>query len=129
MAGSGSRCPGGGGITPNEAEKLFRLVLQLQPHDPWAEPALAHLMARMGRTAEADAMLVHLRSHREQGRLNRVAEAVVHAGFGRPEAALIALEQAARERDDDLVLAALDPRLRWLRSEPRFQMVFDRLRS
>lgn len=112
-----------------EAEKLFRLVLQLQPHDPWAEPALAHLMARTGRTAEAESMLVHLRSHREQGRLNRVAEAVVHAGFGRREAALIALEQAARERDDDLVLAALDSRLRWLRSEPRFQILFDRLRS
>ena len=112
-----------------EAEKLFRLVLQLQPHDPWAEPALAHLMARTGRIAEAESMLVHLRSHRGQGRLNRVAEAVVHAGFGRPEPALIALEQAARERDDDLVLAALDPRLRWLRSEPRFQILFDRLRS
>jgi tetratricopeptide (TPR) repeat protein len=112
-----------------EAEKLFRLVLQLQPHDPWAEPALAHLMVRTGRTAEAESMIVHLRSHREQGRLNRVAEAVVQAGFGRREAALIALEQAASERDDDLLLAALDPRLRLLRSERRFQILFERLRS
>jgi Tfp pilus assembly protein PilF len=112
-----------------EAEKLFRRVLQLQPHDQWAEPALAHLMARTGRAAQAESMLVHLRSHREQGRLNRVAEAVVQAGFGRPEESLIALEQAANERDDDLVLAALDPRLRLLRSEPRFRIVFERLRS
>jgi Tfp pilus assembly protein PilF len=112
-----------------EAENLFRRVLQLQPHDPWAEPALAHLLARTGRTAEAESMLDHLRSHREQGRLNRVAEAVVQAGFGQPKAALTALEQAARERDDDLVLAALDPRLRLLRSEPRFQFLFDGLRS
>lgn len=112
-----------------EAEKLFRLVLQLQPHDPWAEPALAHLMARTGRTAEAESMLVHLRSHRGQGRLNRVAESVVQAGFGQSEAALLALEQAAAERDDDLLLAALDPRLRELRSERRFQILFDRPRS
>jgi tetratricopeptide (TPR) repeat protein len=115
--------------TATEAEKLFALVLQLQPHDPWAEPALAHLMARTGRTAEAESMLAHIRSHREQGRLNRVAEAVVQAGFGQPEAALLALEQAASERDDDLVLAALDPRLRLLRSDPRFQILFDGLRS
>ena len=112
-----------------KAEKLFRRVLQLQPHDPWAEPALAHLMARTGRSAEAESMLLHIRSHREQGRLNRVAEALVQAGFGRLEAALLALDQAASERDDDLVLAALDPRLRLLRSERRFQLLFDRLRS
>ena len=74
-------------------------------------------------------MLVHLRSHRDQGRLNRVAEAVVQTGFGRPEAALIALEQASSERDDDLVLAALDPRFQSLRSNPRFQILFNRLRS
>lgn len=112
-----------------EAEKLFRLVLQLQPHDPWAEPALAHLLARTGRIAEAESMLVHIRSHRSQGRLNRVAEAVVQAALGRQEAALVALELAASERDDDLVLAALDPQLGLLRSERRFQMLFERLRS
>ena len=112
-----------------EAEKLFRLVLQLQPHDPWAEPGLAHLLARIGRTAEAQSMLEHVRSHRDQGRLNRVAEAVVQTGFGRPEAALIALKQASTERDDDLVLAALDPRFQPLRSDPRFQILFKRLRS
>jgi tetratricopeptide (TPR) repeat protein len=113
----------------SEAEKLFRLVLQLQPHDPWAEPGLAHLMARTGRTVEAHSMLEHLRSHRRQGRLNRVAEAVVQNGFGRPEAALIALEQASSERDDDLVLADLDPRLQPLKSDRRFQTLFKRLRS
>ncbi len=112
-----------------EAEKLFRLVLQLQPHDPWAEPGLAHLLARIGRTAEAQSMLEHVRSHRNQGRLNRVAEAIVQTGFGRPEAALIALKQASTERDDDLVLAALDPRFQPLRSDPRFQILFKRLRS
>jgi tetratricopeptide (TPR) repeat protein len=114
---------------PDEAEKLFRLVLQLQPHDPWAEPALGHLMARTGRTSEAEAMLAHLRSHRGQGRLNRVAEAVVQTGLGRPEAALIALEQASAERDDDLVLSALDPRFQLLRSHPRFQSLFERMGS
>jgi tetratricopeptide (TPR) repeat protein len=112
-----------------EAEKLFRLVLQLQPHDPWAEPALAHLMARTNRAAEADSMLIHLRSHRGQGRLNRVAEALVQTAFGRPEAALTALEQASIERDDDLVLAEVDPRFQLLRSDSRFQILFERLRS
>jgi tetratricopeptide (TPR) repeat protein len=114
---------------PTEAEELFRRVLEIQPHDPWAEPGLAHLMARTGRTAEAQSMLVHLRSHRSQGRLNRVAEAVVQTGFGRPQAALTALEQASSERDDDLVLAALDPRFQRLQSDPRFQILFKRLRS
>ena len=112
-----------------EAEKMFRLALQHQPHDPAAEPALAHLMARTGRTAEAESMLVHVRSHRGQGRPNRVAEALVQAGFGRREAALAALDQAWKERDDELVLAALDPRLRALRAEPRFRTLFERLRS
>ena len=74
-------------------------------------------------------MLEHVRSHRDQGRLNRVAEAVVQTGFGRPEAALIALKQASTERDDDLVLAALDPRFQPLRSDRRFQILFKRLRS
>jgi tetratricopeptide (TPR) repeat protein len=112
-----------------EAEKLFRLALQHQPHDPAAEPALAHLLARTGRTAEAESMLVHVRSHRAHGRPNRVAEALVQAGLGRREAALAALDQAWTERDDELVLAALDPRLESLRGEPRFRTLFERLRS
>ena len=113
----------------NEAEKMFRLTLQRQPHDPSAEPALAHLLARTGRSAEAEELLAHLRSHREQGRLNRVAEAVVQAGFGRREAALAALEQAMRDRDDDFIFAGLDVRLQPLRSDTRFQLLLERLRS
>jgi tetratricopeptide (TPR) repeat protein len=112
-----------------EAEEVFRKALQYLPHDPWAEPALAHLLARTGRGAEAESMLAHIRSHHGHGRLNRVAEAVVQTALGRVDAAVAAVERAWQEGDDDLLLAALDPRLQPLRSDSRFQAVFARLRS
>jgi hypothetical protein len=74
-------------------------------------------------------MLAHVRSHHGLGRINHVAEAIVQAGLGRHDAAFAALEQAWSERDDALLLAALDPRLQPLRRDGRFDTLFNRLRS
>jgi hypothetical protein len=51
------------------------------------------------------------------------AQALVYAGLGRTEEALQILDRGRRERDDAVLFVALDPRLRPLRSHPRFQTI------
>jgi TolB-like protein/tetratricopeptide (TPR) repeat protein len=112
-----------------EAEKAFRSALALQPHDPWSEPALAHLLARNRRSREAEAMLSQIREHMTRGRVTHVAEAVVLKGLGRTDEALSALELGLRDRDDSLPFVGLDPRFRSLASEPRFRAVMAKVAS
>jgi tetratricopeptide (TPR) repeat protein len=105
----------------SEAEKMFRKALAYQPHDPWNEPALGHLLAVSGRTAEAEAILDELRRQLARGRLTHTAMALVYTGLGKTNEALASLERAWTERDDSMLTIANDPRLRPLHSEGRFQ--------
>ena len=110
-----------------EAEKALRSALAVQPHDPWSEPALAHLPARTQRRIAAEEILEELRKHRTQGRVTHVAEALVLTALGRKDEALSALEAGLRERDDSLPFVALDPRFRSLVSESRFRAVMEKV--
>ncbi|MDX2150575.1 MAG: hypothetical protein SFV54_07565 [Bryobacteraceae bacterium] len=112
-----------------DAERMFRAALLRQPHDPWSEPGLGHLLATAGRTAEAEAVLFELREQVNRGRMTHVSQAVVLAGLRRQDEALAALERGFRERDDSVLFMASDPRLRELRDHPRFQQVVARIRQ
>ena len=113
----------------SEAESTFRLALVHQPHAPWVEPSLGHLLARTNRTAPAEDILAELRSHLDQGRLTYAAQALVHTALGRADEALECLERGVSERDDAVLTVVQDPRLRPLRSDPRFQTIVESLSS
>ncbi|MFN0104826.1 MAG: tetratricopeptide repeat protein [Bryobacteraceae bacterium] len=110
-----------------EAEKAFRAGLAYQPHNPWNEPALGHLLGASGRRAEAEAILTELRRQLVRGKMTHVAMALVYTALGNNNDALASLERAWVERDDSILSIATDPRLRPLRSDARFQTLVARL--
>lgn len=112
----------------SEAEAIFRTGLAHQPHDPWNEPALGHLYAMSGRSADAEGILAELQSQLRRGRMTHVLSALVYTALGRHDDALAALEQAWTDRDDSIMSIALDPRFRPLHSKTRFKAIVERLR-
>lgn len=112
-----------------EAERMFRSALQVQQHDPWSEPALGHLLGRMHRRSEAEAILQELTRQHARGRMTHVEQALVHAGLGRAEEAVACLERAWTERDDSLLSIPMEPRFRTLASDARFRSLLARLKD
>jgi serine/threonine-protein kinase len=112
-----------------EAEKLFRTGLSYQPHDPWNEPALAHLLAVTGRESEAEVIVSELQRQTARGRLAHVSMAVIYTALGRKEDALASLERGWAGREDAVLFIGLDRRLRPLESEPRFRQLVARFRQ
>jgi tetratricopeptide (TPR) repeat protein len=113
----------------DQAERMFRAALAYQPHDPWNEPALGHLVGVSGRHAEAEAILSELRGQLARGRLTHGAMALVYTGLGKNMDALASLDRAWAERDDSVLFIAMDPRLRPLHSEARFQTIVAGIRD
>lgn len=113
----------------DEAERIFRASLAFQPHDPWNEPALGHLLASTGREVEAERILAELRLQLDRGRLTHVAMALLHTALGERDEALSSLERGMAVREDSILFVSLDPRLRPLHSEPRFQQLVNRIRG
>ncbi|HYO81820.1 MAG TPA: tetratricopeptide repeat protein [Bryobacteraceae bacterium] len=111
----------------DEAEKIFRAALAYQNHNPWAEPALGHLLAKQGRHREAEAILSELRNQGARGAMTHVTMALVYTGLGKHEDALVSLERAVAEKDDAVLFAPYDPRFRPLASSAQFQRVIAQL--
>ncbi|HET9475615.1 MAG TPA: tetratricopeptide repeat protein, partial [Steroidobacteraceae bacterium] len=89
--------------------------------DEFVIPSLAHALVAAGRRDEAAVMLEALLAGERERYISSYKVAVLLAGLGQHEAALARLERARRERDDRLVLIAVDPMLDTLRGDVRFQ--------
>jgi hypothetical protein len=83
----------------------------------------------MNRKSEAAAILWELRSQQARGRMTHVAQALVHTALGNNDEAVRALERGWTERDDAVPFIALEPRLRPLHPEPRFQRLLKKIVS
>jgi len=94
--------------------------------NPEALAALGCAYARAGKRGGAMRMLGRLRDSRRRY-TSPVLIAAVHAQLGETEAALAALELAFEQRSPALVMLAADPRLRPLRSHPRFEALVRRM--
>jgi serine/threonine-protein kinase len=114
---------------PDEAEKSFRAGLAIQPHDPWNEPALGHLLASTGRHSEANAVANELRRHIARGRLAHASLALIYTALGKTEEALASLERGWSARDDSVLFIGVDPRFGPLQSQSRFQTLIAELQS
>jgi TolB-like protein len=95
-----------------------------QPH---ALGHLGNLYARMGRTADARAILPKLQEHVEKNGLGRYEIALVYAGLNEKDQAFAWLEKALASHDKGLTYLKIDPCLDPLRSDPRFQDLLRRV--
>lgn len=93
-----------------------------------AFPALGYLYARMGRVAEAKAVLRQLEIMNSSLRNCAFQIAVVHAGLGNDDLALNWLERAHQSRQALIPFAAVEYRLERLRGHARLQAIFSQLR-
>jgi Tfp pilus assembly protein PilF len=96
--------------------------------NPWIQCAIARVHAKQGRREEALRELATLDSLS----LRRVyvtpyGPASVYAALGDRDRAFAELERAHRERSEDMLLLAVDPRMVSLRNDPRFAAMIRRL--
>lgn len=87
---------------------------------PFALAALASVYAQSGNTTEAVALLREIENAPARVYASAYDIAVIHAGLGRADKALAALERAREEHAAFLVFLNWDPRFKPLRSDARY---------
>ncbi|MGH9631019.1 MAG: tetratricopeptide repeat protein [Bryobacteraceae bacterium] len=112
-----------------EAEASYRAALAHDGDDMWNESALAHLLAKSGRTAEAEAMLTETERRVARGEDQNFALALIQVGLGRHTKALDSLERGFAWRDDTMLFLGLEQRFDAMRGEPRFQALLNQFRD
>ena len=106
-----------------DSAKSYERAVGLSGGSTTMDGNLARALALSGRTAEASERLAELQARG----LAPYRVAAVEAALERRERALEALERGVAERDPWMILIAIDPMFRSLRSEPRFQAVVERI--
>jgi TolB-like protein/DNA-binding winged helix-turn-helix (wHTH) protein/tetratricopeptide (TPR) repeat protein len=110
-----------------EAIAALRAALNSVGRDPEIEGELGHALAVAGRRAEALTMLEDLGHLSATRYVSPYSVALVHAGLGDREQALVWLDRAYVERSDYMLYLRLEPMLDGLRSDPRFAALVARV--
>jgi serine/threonine-protein kinase len=113
----------------DEAIEEFRTAEKLAPKGP-PEPSsgLAHVYARMGRRAEALAIVDELKALSATRYVSPYGIASIYACLGEVDTALDWLEKAYDAHDQTLVWVKVHPRLDGLRHHPRYQNLLRKMR-
>ncbi len=88
---------------------------------------LAHAYAAAGKEPEARAILSSLLERRKKEYVSAYEIAAVYAGLGDKEHSFEWLQKAYEERSESLPSFRMDPRIRGLQSDPRFQELLRRM--
>jgi serine/threonine protein kinase/Tfp pilus assembly protein PilF len=107
----------------DEALEEMRKARELSGGNLLMIGSLGHAYGSAGLRDEAEAVLGEMRELQKQRYVAALDFANVYAGLKDREQALDWLERAYEERSAWLVWINSDPRLDWLRDEPRFQQV------
>jgi serine/threonine protein kinase/TolB-like protein len=99
---------------------------QKETDEPWRLTVLASIFWEMGRGAESDAALHEL--EQKHTKTFGWAVASVHAYRGETDAAFEWLNRAYRERDPGMTWIKVNPWLRRLHGDPRFQAILVKMR-
>jgi tetratricopeptide (TPR) repeat protein len=96
---------------------------------PWEESVwmLGMTYARMGRKEAARKILKGLQELAKQRYVSPSAFVLIHTGLGEKDEAFAWLDKACQERDFDLCLLKVDPKLDSLRTDPRFPRLLQRV--
>lgn len=89
--------------------------------------AMAYTLASSGRTDEARAILEHLKKVGEQRYVSPYFSALILTSLGDRDGALKCLEKGYEQRDEWLIWLGTDPRLDYLRDDPRFTDLLTRV--
>ena len=87
----------------------------------WVLGHLGFTLAKLGRVADARAVITELEKRGAEGLAPAVDIAVIHAGLGETDRALGALDRALASFAHSLLWINVDYRIDGLRSHPRFQ--------
>lgn len=110
-----------------EAIDEFRTALALSPGDTDIQAYLAHAYAISGKKKEAAETLQEMQSAQEKNYVSPYDFAVVYAGFRDVNKTLEWLEKSYVERNGRLVNLAVHPQFAFLRKEPRFQNLVEKI--
>lgn len=103
-----------------DAVAAMRAADSLSQNLPFADAALAHALARAGKTREAKQLLDGLLKKALSGYVSAYDIAIVYAGLGDNDQAITWLGKAISERSMFVVHMRWDARLDGLRGDPRF---------
>lgn len=105
----------------SEAEAAYRAGMKATSVEAWNAPSLAYLMARTGRTKDAETILAELMRNVDKGMNYWYQVALVLTGLGRVDEAVSWLERGQAAGDTSVPFIALEKRFDRLRDHPRFR--------
>jgi serine/threonine-protein kinase len=110
------------------AEVHLRIPVRAAPHRAEVQAALGQLYALSGRAEEAKSILQELQTAAKEQHISPYFIATVESSLGRRPQAFAALEQAVKERSEQIAYLRIDPRVDSLRTDRRFSRLLRRLR-
>jgi len=112
---------------PGKAIDELKKAVSLSGGSSLYVSSLAHAYAIAGRRGEAEMLLRQMNERAQHGYVPPFDIAIIYAGLGQKDQALIWLEKGCQERSTWMVWLKVDPRLDVLRSDPRFQGLLRRV--
>ena len=113
---------------PEDAIQVLGEARLLPDSGTYTEATLGYALARAGRTAEADAILLRLEALAEREYVSPVAMATINLGLGDVERALDWTERAREHRRGWLAYLKVNPLLDPMRAHPRFDALIREMR-
>ena len=111
-----------------EAERATREAMAFAAAGPYTMATLGYVLARAGRRAAAEELLVGLEARGRLGYVSPVAFATLHIALERWDAAFEWIERAYEERRGWLAYLKVNPILDPLRGDPRFAALLKKMR-
>jgi eukaryotic-like serine/threonine-protein kinase len=107
----------------DEAITEFRTALKSAPNNAAALTALGHAQALAGKKSDAEKVIARLQELSKQEYVSPFQSAVVYAALGDSTKAFELLEKSRQERFNWLPFLRVDPVLKNLRTDPRFEQL------
>ena len=89
---------------------------------------LAYALARAGREGDARALMGELEERADRTHVPAYAFAMIENGLRNRDAALAHLERSVEAREVQATFIRIDTRWNWVRADPRFTALLERLR-
>ena len=109
----------------DESLNYYQRVSKLLPNHTGIKCYYGYILAKTGKTAEANAILKDLQTGKEY--VSPVELAVLYVGLKDYDKAISTLERAYSERDSQMQFLGIDPHFDDIRSDPRFVDLMNRV--
>ena len=111
----------------DESAAAFQRAIQLSPHSPLMQAGLGRTLALSGKRDEALRILHELLALAKRRYVSPFELAALHFALRDLEAGFEWLTKAFQDRSFELISMRVDPRVEFLRGDPRFHNLFDQL--